>query len=125
MLVRHFIAPDRTSWRVWAVHPAGILSERRANADRRRIPVDQAIDPPLLERRRGVDRRRLRTRSRGSHVLPQQWQEGWLVFEADGSGSGSTDVRRLAPVPQDWESCPESALARYLEHAQTAERRIA
>lgn len=127
MLVRHFQASDLTTWRVWAVQPAGILTERRRALDRRTVPADLVPDPPLLERRRGVDRRRTRTRSRGSHVLPHQWQDGWLVFEATVTdpGNARSDVRRLAPVPADWATCPESVLAGYLEQAQMAERRTA
>ena len=49
--------------------------------------------------------------SRGSdtvsreHALPEAFREGWLVFES------AQQKRRLAPVPPDWESLPDDALA--------------
>ena len=125
MIVRHFTAPDRTTWRVWAVRPAVVLGDRR-HADDRRVLADddEAADPPILERRRGADRRQVGAAAghrRGTRVLPQQFHEGWLVFEADRS----TDVRRLAPIPGDWEECPEAALGEYLARAHGSERRAA
>lgn len=127
MVVRNFHTPDHSAWRVWAVRPAGILTERRRAPDRRAQPVELAIDPPVIERRRGgPDRRRARVaeRARGAHVLPQEWQEGWLVFESDRAAplGAPADVRRLAPIPPDWESCPEPALASYLARAHATER---
>lgn len=129
MTVRHFRTSDHANWRVWAVRPAGFLTERRQRADRRIIPSDQAVDPPVFERRRGEDRRRPRTslRARGSHVLPQQWQDGWLVFEAAAPdiGGPAAELRRLAPIPAGWEQASDETLTRYLAQAQSAERRTA
>jgi hypothetical protein len=129
MIVRHFRTSDQASWRVWAVRPAGILTERRLHGERRMTPSDQAVDPPLLERRRGDDRRRPRSslRARGSHVLPQQWQDGWLVFESETPdiGGPASQVRRLAPIPAEWETATDETLAGYLDRALSAERRTA
>ena len=38
------------------------------------------------------------------HSLPETYREGWLVFES------ATEKRRLAPVPNDWESLSNEAL---------------
>ena len=57
------------------------------------------------------------------HVLPSQWQQGWLVFEPDGAARPVDGPRRLAPIPADWESCAEAALAAYLGDARRVERR--
>ena len=39
------------------------------------------------------------------YALPEEFREGWLVFES------ANQKRRLAPVPPDWESLPAEALA--------------
>jgi hypothetical protein len=38
------------------------------------------------------------------HLIPEAYREGWLVFES------STEKRRLAPVPADWETISPEAL---------------
>ena len=40
------------------------------------------------------------------HHLPEQYREGWLAFE-----SAHGEKRRLAPVPQDWESLTDRELS--------------
>jgi hypothetical protein len=50
-------------------------------------------------------------------LLPAEYQGGWLCFEAADS------KRRLAPVPADWESCPESKLDLYRAAAASVQRR--
>jgi hypothetical protein len=39
------------------------------------------------------------------HYLPEAYREGWLLFES------ANEKRRLAPVPHDWESLSDQALA--------------
>jgi hypothetical protein len=39
------------------------------------------------------------------HYLPQEYREGWLLFES------ANEKRRVAPVPSDWESFSDQALA--------------
>lgn len=39
------------------------------------------------------------------HYLPESYREGWLLFESPN------EKRRLAPVPHDWESLTDEALA--------------
>jgi hypothetical protein len=48
--------------------------------------------------------------SRGQ-FLPEAYREGWLVFES------AQEKRRLAPVPENWESLPNEALAALCEKA--------
>jgi hypothetical protein len=100
-----------------------VLGERRQRPERRVLTDDEVTDPPVLERRRGADRRQPTSGAyrRGTRVLPMQWQDGWLVFEADRS----PDVRRLAPIPPDWEDCKDDVLAAYLAGAHASERRTA
>lgn len=51
----------------------------------------------LTERRQGAAR---------DHYLPEEYREGWLVFE-----SSEGEKRRLAPVPSNWESLEDEELA--------------
>ena len=39
------------------------------------------------------------------HSLPEAYREGWLVFES------ALEKRRLAPIPANWESLSDEALA--------------
>lgn len=52
------------------------------------------------------------------HLLPAEYKNGWLCFEASDS------KRRLAPIPPDWESCPEERLNEYRASAVAVQRRI-
>jgi hypothetical protein len=53
------------------------------------------------------------------HYLPESYREGWLLFESEN------EKRRLAPVPRDWESLSDEALAMLCARApqQTARPR--
>lgn len=124
MLVRHLIDRNRLRWRVWAIRPAGVLNDRRSS-DRRVRTVDEEPDPPVLERRTGHDRRMVQSfRGRGAHVLPNEWRGGWLVFEPDDDAPSVT-ARRLAPIPDDWDTCDDACMIEYLERATEAVRRSA
>jgi hypothetical protein len=46
--------------------------------------------------------------------LSERWAGGWLAFETRG------ERRRLAPVPESWESLPEAELAKLCEKAHEA-----
>lgn len=100
-------AQGRT-WRVTAVRPNDVLGERRLSADDRRVvPVESLLDPPVLQRRKGRDRRVV---SEPRHalpgaLLPPDWRDGWLMFESD------EEVRRLAPIPSNWTSMADAELA--------------
>jgi hypothetical protein len=47
------------------------------------------------------------------HSLPEAFREGWLVFES------SREKRRLAPIPPNWESLSDQALAALSTRAVT------
>jgi len=115
MSVREFRAPDGRRWRVWAVRPNSAITERR-RMDRRVTPVEALDDPPVLERRRSGNRRQ-RPRSRPGELLPDRWRDGWLVYEDVSTATGDHEMRRLAPIPPQWESCSEADLATHLARA--------
>jgi len=48
---------------------------------------------------------------RPSFPVASAFRSGWLAFER------GDEVRRLAPIPPDWENASESALAQMLERA--------
>jgi len=127
MSVREFRSPDGRQWRVWAVRPNTVMSERRQR-DRRVAPVDSLDDPPVLERRRLPDRRvadGARSRGRPGELLPDRWRDGWLVYEEVPRTPGASaprETRRLAPIPPQWESCSEAELAEQLARASVSRR---
>lgn len=125
MSVREFQSPDGRQWRVWEVRPNSAISERR-RTDRRVTPVESLEDPPVLERRRSPDRRTVaasRARSRPGELLPDRWRDGWLVYqEVSGAARGTPEMRRLAPIPPQWESCSEAELAEQLGRASPSRR---
>ena len=103
---RIFTDPAGVRWVVWDVYPGeselASLRERRTSDDRR---VDHPRRP-LLERR--GDERRSRHRHAGGAFAPG-YESGWLVFR----DVVHRVVRRLAPAPDDWETCDEATLEGY------------
>ena len=102
-------------WRVTAVRPNDVLGERRLTiSDRRVVPVESLLDPPVLQRRGDRPERRVASEPRHARpgsLLPPDWREGWLMFESD------EEVRRLAPIPPDWTSMADAELAGLLPRA--------
>lgn len=84
-------------WAAWDVMPRVI--ERRI-MQRRVVLVQRPADGERrrTERRSGLGRRTL---------LPARMAGGWLCFET------RDERRRLAPVPKDWERCPDDRLELY------------
>ena len=98
---RSFTDRSGVLWNVWDVVPQ--WTERRSGGDRRRPEEDPDADPPVLERRRQVQRRG--ETGDGSRVrIAAGLSRGWLAFESAG------DKRRLAPVPAGWESLSDAEL---------------
>ena len=55
----------------------------------------------------------------GAQPMSDQGLPGWLTFECEPTGW----LRRLTPVPADWETCDEPTLRGYLEAARHVPRR--
>jgi hypothetical protein len=104
MAIRWFQADDGVTWHVWNVLPGRADEERRTGYDRR------SPDPVFLytgpERRVNADRRQ------PFPFLSPDLARGWLSFESD------TGKRRLAPIPQRWESLSDTELTRLCEQAR-------
>jgi hypothetical protein len=47
-------------------------------------------------------------------MLRGTYSQGWLCFD------NGNQKRRLSPIPNDWTSCSEELLERYLRHAERA-----
>jgi hypothetical protein len=60
-----------------------------------------------------------RSVARDQH-LPEEYREGWLAFE-----SAAGEKRRLAPVPEDWESISGEELAAVCASATPQEETLA
>jgi hypothetical protein len=91
-------------WQVWSVIPG-----TRKNGERRRGCDRRSPDPVLLYR--GPERRNASDRRRAALAVSTAFAAGWLVFQAPH------ERRRLAPIPADWESLSEDALATLLDRA--------
>jgi hypothetical protein len=91
--MRIFRDDNGVEWQVWRVVPDAPLVLERRMKDRR------SGQPSAY---RGVERRVAARRSGSSAGL----KDGWLCFQ------GEEGKRRLAPVPPEWEVCPEPELAR-------------
>lgn len=107
---RIFTDPAGVRWVVWDVYPGeselASLRERRTSDDRR---MDRPRGP-VLERR--TTERRTRARSSGGAFAPG-FESGWLVFR----NVEHRVVRRLAPAPDDWETCDDDTLEAYRQLA--------
>ena len=97
-------------WDVWRVHPSA--AERRF-VDRRTNDGDPG---GTGERRTGLERRGgVRKSPRAS--VAEEFAYGWLCFETVG------EKRRLAPVPEGWDSADDETLRRWCGLAKPAIRR--
>ena len=102
MALREFTDTDGIRWQIWNVRPTTRYSSPLARAERRKR-VSHHFYP---------DRRK------GGFSLTPGLERGWLCFECD------QEKRRLVPAPDDWATCDEGALARYLASAKPTVRRI-
>jgi hypothetical protein len=93
---RTFIDRNGTSWEVWDVIPG--WANRRARYDRRSASRESD--------RRGAEGRWLGVRP--------DLADGWLCFRAGG------EKRRLAPIPDGWESLTDERLAELVTDATAA-----
>jgi len=107
MNYRTFTDSRGVRWEVWLVLPTA--AERRAAE--RRVLVDRRMEnrPHPPERRAPVDRRRFTFRRVG---VAAAYEQGWLCFESDD------EKRRLAPVPEDWNTADSEQLQGWLQAAK-------
>ena len=102
MALREYTDAAGVAWQVWHV-----------------VPTTRAILPALPgERRKQAEGDFPAERRRGGFALTPGMEGGWLCFES------AAEKRRLAPVPEAWESCGDEELAGHLARAQPAPRRI-
>ena len=101
MAHRRFTDSRLIVWEVWDVYPTNV--ERRSGVDRRRAP------------RRDPDRRQWASLEPRLRVRPP-YEQGWLAFEA------RHERRRLAPIPDGWDSLDEAGLDRLCAQARSVGR---
>jgi hypothetical protein len=104
MAIRWFQTDDGVTWHVWNVLPGRVDEERRTGYDRR--------SPDPVIRYTGPERRVTADRRHPFPFLTPDLARGWLTFESD------TEKRRLAPIPQRWETLPDSELTRLCQQAR-------
>ena len=102
MAHRTFVDDAGVPWDVWEVRPE--WTDRRQGGDRRRMSAHDHTDPPVLELRRGTDRRKNDGNGMRRVKLANGFSGGWLTFES------GADRRRLSPIPPDWETAPDELL---------------
>ena len=113
MAYRFFVDEQGTRWEVWDIQPQ--MVERRSGVERRvrnAASDDWGDDPPVMDRRRIRDRRTLgRTRPAPRVAVGSEMARGWLAFES------STERRRLCPIPEQWEQASPAELEAYCRRA--------
>jgi hypothetical protein len=87
-------------WDVWDTHPT--IIDRRAGRDRR------TGGRPATDRRQHSEAR---------VAVEPEFRKGWLAFQS------GTEWRRLAPIPDAWESLSDSDLLQLLARAVASEAR--
>lgn len=105
MPIRSFRSAEGVLWQVWNVVPG------RRDTTERRIGYDRRSPEPIF-RYAGPERREKSDRRRPALLLSRQLATGWLAFECP------TEKRRLAPIPQRWETFPDAELERLCLSAQ-------
>src|SRR5579872_2574182 len=79
--------------------------------------------PTIIDRRGGRERRRgsriageRRKKSEARVLVEPEFRKGWLAFQS------GVEWRRLAPIPESWESLTDSDLLALLRRANESER---
>lgn len=54
--------------------------------------------------------------------LRNGFDQGWLTFECTSSSSGEPVLRRLVPIPRDWETAPDERLELMCRSAEEVAR---
>ena len=90
------------TWEAWEVVPS---SAERRQGERRKRQTHEFRQIPLgsAERRRTGDRRRAESAEPRAPISPE-FARGWVVFRSPA------ESRRLAPIPERWESLGEGEL---------------
>jgi len=101
-------------WEVWQTNPSD--SDRRAK-ERREVPDRRRTTRAESQERRGERDRRVQPMARFPAIPPLEG--GWLCFEREGEG----ERKRLAPVPEAWESADDMTLAALCNFASEEIRR--
>jgi len=101
-------------WEVWQTNPSD--SNRRAK-ERREVPDRRRSTRAESTERRGERDRRVQAMARFPGIPPLE--AGWLCFERAGEG----ERKRLAPVPEAWESADDMTLAALCNFATEEIRR--
>lgn len=101
MSLRTFVDSTGQEWHAFDVVPR---DDERRRYDRR----DAGEVSDNADERREADRRL--TVGRSSRIGGPR--SGWLCFER------GDDRRRLSPIPQDWQHCPDSQLEAYCRKAR-------
>jgi len=114
MAYRNFTDGQGTRWEVWEIQPQ--MVERRMGIERRRQDAaqtgDWGEDPPIFDRRQMRDRRTPgRTRPAPRVNLGSEMARGWLAFES------ATERRRLCPIPAKWEDASTEQLEEFCRQA--------
>jgi hypothetical protein len=106
---RRFTDKNGTNWEVWEVIPLMAdrrHEDRRVATERRRVRRPDAKDRRIASRRINASTKYVRV-SRG-------FEDGWLCFAAGSS------VRRLAPIPADWNAAPTEQLELWVDLASAS-----
>jgi hypothetical protein len=113
MAHRNFTDGRGVHWEVWDVVPQ--WADRRTGDERRQRPIEELADPPVLEQRRGHERRHGDPPRGIPRVkIAAGFGGGWLAFESPG------ERRRLSPIPPNWQSASEAELSELCASARTA-----
>jgi hypothetical protein len=115
MAHRSFTDTSGVQWEVWDVVPQ--WADRRSGNERRRMSVDDVADPPVLEQRRGGERRRASDAGTPRVKIGGGFVGGWLAFES------AVEKRRLSPIPPEWDRASDAELSRWCARASAAPRR--
>lgn len=98
MAHREFRDENGGIWQVWDVFPSSLEG---LNAERQTLPAGEPDTQP---------------RRAAKFTLPVQLRGGWLAFQSQ------VESRRLAPIPSNWVTLPDSKLAELVRTAPATRR---
>jgi len=98
------------------------MAHRRVQDETGRLWDGWDTRPTIIDRRGGRERRAgkriagdRRQKSEERVLVEPEFRKGWLAFQS------GTEWRRLAPIPDSWESLTDTALLALLHRAGTSE----
>jgi hypothetical protein len=95
-----------------------VVSERLLRRAKNEAPESHRVFEDASHKRWHAFAVQPSTGTKERKALPERYRSGWLAFESDD------EMRRVAPIPEDWTTVSVEALRELCANAEVAPKRI-